>query len=114
LHSTINVDRLLPGDAMKKREVFSLALHIGVGAALAALVCWHPAFIIPVTFIYAWLREQAQHRYVIGEPIKGISNLLYTVEKQTFFGWITGHRIWEVFQWVIGAAVVVGIVEIWG
>jgi hypothetical protein len=97
---------------MKKREAVNLALHIGVGAALAALVCWHPAFIILVTFIYAWLREQAQHRWILEAYDKDPkSQILYAATKQTFFGWMTGHRIWEVFQWVIGAAVAVGIIE---
>jgi hypothetical protein len=94
---------------VKKREAVNLALHIGVGAALAALVCWHPAFIILVTFIYAWLREQAQHRW---EFTLYEDQGLYSIGKASFFGWITGHRIWEVFQWVIGAAVAVGIMEI--
>jgi hypothetical protein len=105
------VDWLLPGDAVKKREIGNLALHIGVGAALAALVCWHPAFIILATFIYAWLREQAQHRWVHIEA-DGVRETLYLIEKQTFFGWMTWHRIWEVFQWTIGATVAVGIMEI--
>jgi hypothetical protein len=97
---------------MTKREIGNLALHIGVGAALAALVCWHPAFIILVTFIYAWLREQAQHRWVLTadhDKAAADGRTLFRVEKQTFFGWMTGHRIWEVFQWVIGSAVAVGI-----
>jgi hypothetical protein len=98
---------------VKKREAVNLTLHITVGAALAALVCWHPAFIILATFIYAWLREQAQHRYILTRS-KGWAQGVHAVENQTFFGWMTWHRIWEVFQWVIGAAVAVGIMEIWG
>jgi hypothetical protein len=99
----------LAGGEMKKREIGNLALHIVVGAALAALVCWHPAFIILATFIYAWLREQAQHRWII--RLSPHYPKLYEVEKQTFFGWMTFRRILEVLQWVIGAAVAVGIME---
>jgi hypothetical protein len=98
---------------VKKREVVNLALHIGVGAALAALVAWHFAWIIFVTFIYAWLREQAQHRYILTRN-SGWAQGVHAVENQTFFGWMTGHRIWEVAQWVIGAGIVYGILEIWG
>jgi hypothetical protein len=100
---------------MKKREAVNLALHIGVGAALAAAVMWHPAFIVLATFIYAWLREQAQHRYILTEaterPRSPGDLQLYVVDKRTFFdfGWMTGHRIWEVFQWTIGSAVAVAL-----
>jgi hypothetical protein len=102
---------------VKKREIGNLALHIGVGAALAVGVMWHPAFIILATFIYAWLREQAQHRWIHRDyeqvdDVEFGTFWTYRIESQTFFGWMTGHRIWEVFQWVIGAAVAVGIMEI--
>jgi hypothetical protein len=95
---------------VKKREAISLTLHITVGAALAALVCWNHWFMVLATFIYAWLREQAQHRWVFVDGAWG------EWRKRTFFdfGWMTGHRIWEVFQWVIGAAVVCLVWEIWG
>ena len=92
---------------MKSRELGNMALHIGVGGAITALVMVHPLFIIFATFIYAWLREQAQHRYDYG--FSGITVGGEPTLKKTnvgFFGWMTGHRIFEVFQWVIGAAVV--------
>jgi hypothetical protein len=98
---------------MKKREAVNLALHISVGAALAALVCWNHWFMVSATFIYAFLREQAQHRYILTRN-SGWAQGVHAVEKRTFFdfGWMTGHRLWEVFQWVIGAVVAVGIMEI--
>lgn len=103
---------------MKKREIGNLFLHIGVGGALAATVLWHPAFIIVVTFVYAWERERAQHRYVFthaeAQYARSGAGKLYLIKKRSFtdFGWVTGHRIWEVFQWVIGAAVACAIWEI--
>ena len=99
---------------MKKREIGNLFLHITVGAALAGLVCWNYWFVILATFIYAWLREQAQHRYILtytGEQT--FEGRMFFVEKSTFFGWMTWHRIWEVFQWVLGAALALGGYEIW-
>ena len=97
---------------MKKREAVNLTWHLVVGCALALAVSWRFWLIVPVTFIYAWLREQAQHRWIItkvtGPNVYGSLNL-YALDKETFFGWMTGHRIWEVFQWVIGAAAGVGI-----
>ena len=83
---------------MKKREVGNLVAHIVVGGALAALVCWNVWFMVLATFIYAALREQAQHRYII-TPEPGLKPLV-RAEKRTFwdFGWMTWHRIWEVLQ----------------
>jgi hypothetical protein len=91
---------------MKKREWGNLGLHIGVGGALTALVMWHVLFINLAVFIYAWLREQAQHLYDYEtEWFPGGSCKLHRVPVG-FFGWMTWHRMFEVFQWVIGSAVV--------
>ncbi len=103
---------------MKAREIGNMALHMGVGGLLAAAVAWNYWTMIPVTFLYAFLREQAQHRFIIERYFADFTQNeiertdvgnVFTVEKETFFGWITGHRIWEVFQWVIGAEVACGI-----
>jgi len=93
---------------MKPREVGNLFLHLGLGLGLTAAVLWFPPAIIPVTFIYAWLREQAQHRYIFTAPPDSITVM---VHKRTFFdfGWVTWHRIWEVLQWTIGSAVAYGV-----
>jgi hypothetical protein len=83
-------------------------LHITVGAALTALVCWNHWFMVSVTFIYAFLREQAQHRYILDKVDLPNTPILYRVQRRTFFdfGWMTWHRLWEVFQWTLGAAAV--------
>ena len=87
---------------MKKRESINLALHITLAGALTALVMWHVLFINLAVFIYAWLREQAQHLY--DWDVDGSGRIIKTTTG--FFGWMTWHRMWEVFQWVIGSAVV--------
>ncbi len=104
---------------MKKRNVVNLVAHIGVGGALAALVLWNRWFLLLATFIYAWLREKGQHRYVLSrDGVHGLDlaflklHRLYRVEKSTFFGWMTWHSIWEVFQWEIGCAVALTLYEI--
>jgi hypothetical protein len=92
---------------MKKREITNLILHVCVGYSLALLVCWNSWFIVLATFIYAFLREQAQHRYEITKHQQFSMEPdfpVYKVEKQTFFGWITTHRMFEVLQWTAGAA----------
>jgi hypothetical protein len=107
---------------MKKRETIYLFLHIFVGAGLAALVCFNFWFVVLTTFIYTWLREQAQHRWIHTQATPAehetvepyMVHKLYTRQKQTFFGWMTWHRMWEVFQWTLGAAVACGIWEIFG
>jgi len=81
---------------MKAREIGNAFLHFGLGGLIAFGVCWSHWLLIPATFIYAWLREQGQHRYVFGPA---------GVEKSTFFGWVTWHRMIEVLEWTIGAAV---------
>lgn len=94
---------------MSTRETVNFILHVIVGAALAALVCWNSWFIVLATFIYAFLREQAQHRWIIAESSFTPSLLsfkLYSVTKRTFFdfSWVTVRRMFEVLQWVVGAA----------
>ena len=90
---------------MKSREIGNLALHIVGGAAMAAAVCWRPWLIVVVVLVFAWLREQAQHRWVfdndaIGEPYSA-------PRKRTFFdfGWLGWKQVAEIFQWTAGAAV---------
>lgn len=103
---------------MKKREIGNLFLHMGVGGALAGAVLYHHWFLLLATFVYAALREQAQHRYritssqvwVVGEqsPVT-----IHNIEKRTFFdfGWLGGKQVWEIFQWVIGCLVALGVYE---
>lgn len=97
---------------MKARNVGNFFLHLGVAAALTAGVIFNHWFMVLVTFIYTWLREQAQHRWILIKHFDGTN--IFRVEKQTFFGWMTGHRIWEVFQWTIGSAVICAAWEIFG
>ena len=96
---------------MKRREALNLVLHLGVGGVLAGLVLYHHWFLLLATFVYAALREQAQHRLILLPVRKGSKN--YRIEKRTFFdfGWVTWHRIWEVFQFVIGCLVALCVYE---
>ena len=90
---------------MKKREIGNLALHVTVGGAFAAAVAWAYWCIIPVTFIWAFLREQAQHRYILTDTLSGTPRR-YLVKKRTFwdFGWLNRHRFGEVCAWTVGSA----------
>jgi hypothetical protein len=87
--------------------------HITVAAALVALVYISHWFLVFDTLIWAALREQAQHRYILETLPAGHG---YTVEKRTFFdfGWLGKKQVWEVIQWTLGAAVVCLAWEIWG
>jgi hypothetical protein len=96
---------------MKKREWISLGLHIVIGAALTATVMWHILMINFAVFVYASLREQAQHRWILeGEPgaISTSGRKLYHANKRTFFdfGWLGKKQVAEIAQWVLGSAVV--------
>ena len=73
--------------------------HFFGAVALTAAVLWNYWLLIPVTFVWAWLREQAQHRYIFDD-----SNRI--AGKATFFGWMTWHSMWEAAQWALGAAAV--------
>lgn len=97
---------------MKKRDWGNLGLHMGVALALAFAMVWENWLIVPATFIYTWLREQAQHRWILTKAMGGEepgSLNLFAVDKQSFFGWMTWHRMFEVFQWTAGSAVGVGV-----
>lgn len=91
---------------MKKREAYNLVLHVCVGYSLALLVCWNSWFIVLATFIYAFLREQAQHRVGLFLANNCEKAGHFVIYKRTFFdfGWVTWHRVFEVIQWTIGAA----------
>ena len=92
---------------MKKREITNMVLHIVVGGALAALVYVHPALVLVVLFVLCWLREQAQHRYDyrIQSQFSSLGDTPRIIKTNVgFFGWQTGHRIFEVFQWLLLAA----------
>lgn len=94
---------------MKSREIGNLALHVGVGGAITAMVMYQPLFIILATFIYASLREQAQHRLILTRATeKGADLSLFTVDKRGFFdfGWLGKKQAFEIVHWVIGAALV--------
>ena len=100
---------------MKGRDVRNAALHLTIGGALAALAAWNIWMIVPVTFIWASLREQAQHRYEIkaftfDTPEEG---RYYRVTKRTFFdfGWLGWQQVGEIIQWTVGAAIGCGILE---
>jgi hypothetical protein len=97
--------RLVRAETMSKRDWKNLGYHIGVALVLAALVLWNHWFMVLATFIYAWLREQGQHRYDLRRANADSEFLpYYHVEKSTFFGWMTWHRMFEVLQWTFGAA----------
>jgi len=102
-------------------KALDIVLHIGVGAVLAALVGWNLWFMVLATFVYAFLREQAQHRYVLimkeihiegGED--GHHQRLYEVDKRGFFdfSWLGGRQVWEIAQWTIGSVVACGVWEV--
>jgi hypothetical protein len=103
---------------VKKREAVNLTLHITVGAALAAGVCWNHWFMVLATFVYAFLREQAQHRIEIGEFIYDAApeNRYHRIKKRTFFdfGWLGWKQVWEIGQWTLGAAVACLVWELFG
>lgn len=99
---------------MSLRETINMSLHILVGFALAFAVAWNHWMMLLATFVYAWLREQAQHRWILRrDPIQLLDEPeLFMVEKESFFGWVTLHRVWEVLQWTIGAAIACLIAEL--
>jgi len=101
---------------MKVREVGNAALHVGVGAALTALVCWNLWFMVLATFLFATLREQAQHRYIINlhQQFSMTPDFpVHKVTKRTFWdwSWLKWHHVFEIAQWVVGSVLGVLAVE---
>lgn len=94
---------------MKKREAWNLIYHVLGGGALTALVCWNLWFMVLATFIYAFLREQAQHRWMIGDSFTfQDGSKMFEIEKRTFsdFGWLGWQQVFEILQWTFGSTVV--------
>lgn len=92
---------------MSKKNWAQAGEHFGLGLAFTiAILLWFPLVIL-VTFIWAWLREQAQHRYIVNDENRIIG-------EHTFFGWTTWHSMKEVFQWTAGSAVGVAIWYVYG
>lgn len=96
------------------REIGNGILHFVVGGLFALAVCYHAAFMIPATFVYAFLREQAQHRLKLSQETAVLDSQdpgwlqfhdVYRVEKRSFFdfSWLTWHSMFEVLQWTAGA-----------
>ncbi len=92
------------------------ALHIVLlGMGLAALPLWNHHCLIGTAFIWAALREQAQHRYILTRATAASREdhpgdlTLYAVDKRTFwdFGWLKWRQVWEIAQTTGGAVVVV-------
>lgn len=101
---------------MKTREIGNAFLHLAVGLLLALAASWNHWMLVPVTFIYAFLREQAQHRYILTlhEPPPEYTLGLWNVQKRTFFdfGWLGKKQAFEIAQWTLGAAIGCGLWEL--
>jgi hypothetical protein len=86
------------------------ALHFFVlGGVLAALPLIHPRFLVLDALIWAALREQAQHRYILTKAPDDRCKKYWTAEKRTFFdfGWL-GKKQWqEIAETTLGAALLV-------
>jgi hypothetical protein len=91
---------------MKSREIGNAVLHLVVGFGLVLAACWSYWTLIGSTAIWAFLREQAQHRYKLERSDAANANL-YWVEKRTFFdfSWLGWKQVFEIGQWTIGATV---------
>jgi len=103
---------------MKFREAGNMALHIVGGGVMAYAACWSLWTLVLSMFIYGWLREQAQHRYIF-EQLTEDSEIFapqYGIEKRPFFdfGWMKWHHVWEAGQWALGAAVAVSAWKLFG
>jgi hypothetical protein len=92
------------------------ALHFFVlGMVLAVLPLVHHWFLALDAFIWAALREQAQHRYILDYPIVSGDKILYEAKKRTFFdfGWL-GKKQWqEIMETTLGAVLLLGAYEIY-
>jgi len=98
---------------MKLREWGNFGYHLAGAAAMAAPIWVSPWFIVLDTAIWATLREQAQHRYIITGPMPHLGYPAYSVEKRTFFdfSWLTRHSMFEIGSWTLGAAILCGVFE---
>jgi len=91
-------------------------LHIFVmGALLAALPLISHWFLVFDAFIWATLREQAQHRYAIGDKLLLDGVPVYTVQKRTFFdfGWLGEKQVREILETTLGALLLVSGYDVW-
>jgi len=92
------------------------ALHFFVmGGILAALPLVHHWFLVLDAFIWAALREQAQHRFLLTHPGDLRCENYWIVKKRTFFdfGWLGWKQVQEIAETTVGAAVLLGAYEIY-
>jgi hypothetical protein len=85
-------------------EPGNFALHFFVPVAMILAVwAYHWYFVLDVA-IFAFLREQAQHRYILTR-IPDERGGGHFVEKRTFFdlGWLGWQQVFEIGQWTLGA-----------
>lgn len=95
---------------MKKRDALNIPLHLALGLAVAFAVCWSYWMAIPTTLVWAFLREQAQHRWIIEEhPAIGAPST--ALGKRTFFdfSWLGWQQVFEIAQITTGSAVACGV-----
>ena len=106
----IPLERVLP---MKKRELKNFAYHVLLALVLVSLVLVHRYFLLLDVFIWAALREQAQHRYDFDAPAFVVGDCVVP-RKRTFsdFGWLGGKQVGEIFQCVLGAFLALGAYEL--
>jgi len=102
---------------MKLRECANAAFHTAGGCALASTVVWSSWFAVLVVFVFAALREQAQHRLRLEEHhylSREAGHPVYIVEKRGFFdwSWFRWKHAFEIAEWTLGAAGGVGLAKL--
>ena len=97
-------------------KILDTLLHIFVlGAGLAVLPLISPWFLVLTAFVWATLREQAQHRMILTRA-EDLMPVVYRVRKRTFFdfGWLGWKQVREILETTGGAALLVGAFEVFG
>jgi hypothetical protein len=98
-------------------EPGNFAYHFFGAVAMVAAVWFSHWLLILDVAIFAFLREQAQHRYETAVLVlEDGTKTSYIVRKRTFFdfGWLGWQQVFEIGQWTLGAAVACGVWELFG
>jgi hypothetical protein len=93
-------------------------LHLIAATVIVLGISWCHWLAIPSFFLLGFFWEKTQHRRKFTKVqdtkvlVDGKLSTVFTVRDETFFGWITPHRLWEAAGWGVGGTLAATVLEL--